>query len=451
MFTKSPNHNINYLATIVDIKEFRPHPKADRLKLATVYGNTVITSISAEPGMYCYFPIESALSKDFLAFTNSFRDKEMNKDNTKTGFFEPHGRIRALKLREMKSEGYIIPISVLEDFVKNHLKKEFVIGTKLVGTDFDTIHDHEICKKYVSRGHNMPGAPGKKTRGNVKKYQSKLVEGQFHFHPDTAQLKRNMGNLSPDDYISVVNKIHGSNFVVSNVLIKRKLSIKERIARFFGVKVEETEYGMLYSSRTVLKNSIMDDGTTPTHYYDADIWKIVADKIFPALKEGISVTGEIVGYTPSGKSIQKSYDYGCQPGELDFYIFKVTYTSAKGDVYIFNHRETVAFCEKHGFKMPETYYYGKAKDHFPELDTTQHWHDNFLNKLMETYMEKKCGICKNDVWAEGVIVRRDIPFDWDVYKLKCFNFLGYESEVLDSGEVDVETEENNNEENSVSE
>lgn len=175
------------------------------------------------------------------------------------------------------------------------------------------------------------------------------------------------------------------------------------------------------------------------HFYDADVWKIVAEKSFPLLRQGISIVGEIVGYTPNGGAIQKGYDYGCEPNNLDFYVFKVTYTSPSGDVYVFNHRETVAFCEKYGLKMPETFFYGKAKDLFPEIPVDDKWHDTFLQKMIDVYLEKKCHLCKNDVWAEGVILRKEVPHEWDAFKLKSFNFLGYESALLDSGEVDLET------------
>ena len=177
------------------------------------------------------------------------------------------------------------------------------------------------------------------------------------------------------------------------------------------------------------------------HYYDADVWKIVADKIYPSLPKGISVTGEIVGYTPSGKYIQKDFDYGCSPGNLDFYIFKVTHTNAEGKEYVFSHRETIEFCNKYGFKIPEVHYHGMAKDRFPELDTEQHWHDNFLQKMIGTYLEKTCKVCKNNVPAEGIVLRKDTPFEWEAFKLKSFNFLEKETKQFDSGEVDMETAE----------
>ena len=443
MFNKSEKHNPNYLSSIVKISGIRRHQNADKLQCVSLFGNNVVTGLTAKDGdLYVYFPLECAISPEFLKYTNSFRDSTMNADNTVKGFFEYHGRVRALRLRNERSEGYIVPVSQLESFAKDVLNQKIEITEKYVGSDFDLFFEHSICKKYIPKGMRNSGEAGKKkTKGNVKKYASRLVENQFNFHQDTSHLKREMHRVSPDDYISVTEKLHGCNFIVSNVLVKRKLSLVDRVSKFFGANVTETEYGMLYSSRAVIKNSVMDDGKVNNNFYDTDVWKIVADKIFPSLAQGISVVGEIVGYTPSGQYIQKGYDYGCSSGNLDFWIFKVTHTSACGKVYVFNHRETVEFCQKFGFKMPQTHYYGKAKDYFPEISVENHWHDNFLQKMIEVHLEKKCTICKNDVWAEGVILRKDSPFEWDAFKLKSFNFLEGESKQLDSGEVDIETAE----------
>jgi rubrerythrin len=101
----------------------------------------------------------------------------------------------------------------------------------------------------------------------------------------------------------------------------------------------------------------------------------------------------------------------------------------------------VNFCSKFGFKTPKEHYYGKAKNLFPEISVDEHWHKEFLEKMVDKYLEKKCQICKNDVWAEGVILRKDSPFEWDAFKLKSFNFLMHESAELDSGVVDLETAE----------
>jgi len=253
-FILSPNHNINYLASVVNVQSFRPHSNADRLKIATIYGNNVITGIDAQEGLFCYFPLECSLSAEFLSYTNSFRDKELNRDKSVSSMFEAHGRVRAIRLRGEKSEGYIVPIEVLIDFVNNFLGKKVSKDDIKVGQDFDTVFDHILCKKYVPRNVREPNVSGKKTKGNVKRYETKLVENQFHFHPSTEQLKRNVNKISPEDYVSITNKLHGCNFIVSHVRVKRKLSLFERLAKKIGIRVEETEYGMLYSSRAVIKN-----------------------------------------------------------------------------------------------------------------------------------------------------------------------------------------------------
>jgi hypothetical protein len=189
-----------------------------------------------------------------LSDDNQIIDKELNRDKSVSSMFESHGRVRAIRLRGEKSEGYIVPIEVLVDFVNNFLGKKVSKDDIKAGQDFDTVFDHILCKKYVPRNVREPNVSGKKTKGNVKRYETKLVENQFRFHEDTSHLKSEMFKVSPDDYVSITNKLHGCNFIVSHVRVKRKLSLLERLAKKIGIRVEETEYGMLYSSRAVIKN-----------------------------------------------------------------------------------------------------------------------------------------------------------------------------------------------------
>jgi len=257
-FNKSKDHNVNYLASIVKLDNIRKHNNADKLQIASVFANNVITGLTAKAGdLYVYFPLESAISSEFLAFTNSFSDKEMNSDKSVKGYFDKNGRVRAVTLRGEKSEGYMVPASELQVFIKKVLNKDVVISDIDAGTDFDEIEGHILCKKYVPAFQRQQATSAKKkTKGSVKKYESKLVENQFRFHYDTEQLKRNMHKISPDDYISLTNKLHGTSFVVSHVLVKKKLSWKDKVAKFFGIIVKDKDYGMLYSSRCVIKSDI---------------------------------------------------------------------------------------------------------------------------------------------------------------------------------------------------
>ena len=179
MFTKSTDHNTNYLASIVNIAEFRDHPNANKLKQVSLFGNNVITGIDAEPGLYCYFPLECAISQEFLSYSNSFIDTALNKDSNKKGYFSNSGRVKAIRMRGQKSEGYIVPVSALESFCKEVLGKTVEFNSSYIGTDFDTIEGHQLCKKYVPKGVPVCNLSSKKTRGNVKRYASKLVDNQF--------------------------------------------------------------------------------------------------------------------------------------------------------------------------------------------------------------------------------------------------------------------------------
>lgn len=443
MFNKSDKYNPNYLASIVKLNGIRRHQNADRLQNVSLFENNVITGMDAKDGdLYVYFPLESAISKEFLSYTNSFRDVTLNTDTSKKGMFEQHGRVRCARIRGEKSEGYIVPVSQLESFAKDVLNQKIEITEKYVGSDFDLFFDHSICKKYIPKGMRNSGEAGKKkTKGNVKKYASRLVENQFNFHPSTEQLKRNIDKINPDDFINITEKYHGTSFVVSNVIVKKKLSLLDKIGQFFKMNIIDTEYGMLYSSRSVLKNLAMDDDKQNNNFYDTDVWKIVADKLYPHLKKGYSAYGEIVGYTPTGSMIQRDYDYSCPQGSLDYLVYRMTYTNADGDVFELSPSQMTEYCSRYGLKTPLLHYSGKAKDLYPELSTEEHWHENFLNNLIRDYLEKKCKLCQKDVWAEGIVLRKDIPNSWEVYKLKSFNFLNAESIQLDSGEVDMETAE----------
>jgi len=88
--------------------------------------------------------------------------------------------------------------------------------------------------------------------------------------------------------------------------------------------------------------------------------------------------------------------------------------------------------------VPELYY-GRAKDLF-KIPVEYHWNENFVQKLSEQYLEKDCDMCVNTVPDEGICIRREV-FDIDVYKHKSFRFFEWETKQLDSGEVDLETQE----------
>lgn len=432
----SDNPDINYLARVFRVENIQKHPNADKLQLVTIEGETVVTGLDCKSGdLYVHFTVESQIESKFLAWSNSFSDAERNHDVTKKGFFPKQGRVKIVTLRGAPSNGYIIPASELEKYIKEFYGVAANLS-EFVGQSFDSVCGDRFVKKYV-RHVPTPNVAKAKSKGSVKKYVSKLVEGQFAFHADTVNFRKDLAKVSPEDEIVIANKIHGSSWIVSKVLIKRQPSWKDKVAQWLGIKVRDTEYGNLYASRTVVKNKNVDLNPNPG-FYDADIWKIVSDRVYPLLTDGVSLYGEVYGFTPSGKSIQPKYDYGCPPGQLDFIVYKGTITLPDGNVYVMSQTQLEAYCAPRGLKTDQVFYRGKAKDLFPELNTHNHWHENFLKALEQKFLARKCDLCKNDVWAEGIVIKIQQPFAWNCLKLKCFNFLNYETKLLDSEELSVE-------------
>jgi RNA ligase len=423
----------NYLARVVTLPALRKHSNADRLQCVSILGNNVITGLTAKEGeLYVYFPLECAINTDFLKFTNSFANPEDNADGKTKGFFGHHGRVKALKLRGERSEGYIVPVTEINRW----------LGTEAItylddGQDFDSVNGKILCEKYINRqelidAEKAARADNKRNKKTVR--TSKLVENQFRLSPDTEALKRNMHKIKPDDIITISYKYHGCNTSIGKVICRKPLTFWNRVAKFLGAEVVETHTDLVYASRRVVKNAYADKQSA--HYYDTDVWGHIADIYKDAIKPGVTLYGEIVGKTPTGQWIQKDYDYGTDD-KAELIVYRITLTNGAGDVFEFSTNQVTDYCKKMGLKRAEVFYHGVAKDLFPNVTLDDHWHDNYLKALSDKYLEGDCHICKNKVPAEGVVLTRDGDY-FEPFKLKAFRFLERESKELDSGTVNIE-------------
>lgn len=427
--------NPNYAATVVTLSTFADLPNCDNVKAALIFGNSVIVAKDTPKGQIgLFFPVECALSAEFLSNNNLYRKAEFgNIDQSKTGFFEQHGRVKAMKFRGHKSEGFFIPIDSL-----NYLHKNKVLVWHMeMGQTFDHFDGHEICRKYIPRGQKS--ANSNQTKGKTAKLEDSIVDGQFRFHYDTENLRRNAHRVKPTDFISITDKWHGTSVVLGNLLVKRKLSFGERLLKRIGVQIMDSTYGLTYSSRRVIKavNGVTKDSN---HFYIEDIWGVVAKEVQDRIPAGFTVYGEIVGYTPDGTPIQQGYPYGCEVGSHKFVVYRVTLTTAEGKTVELNWPQVIEFCEKQGFGIVPTLWQGFAKDVFPNLDESLHWADSFVSKLEETLVQD--GDCSHNppkTPAEGICLRIDRLHESETFKLKNFRFLEAESKLLDKGVVDTET------------
>jgi len=439
MFKISEKANPNYLSQIVRLDNIVPHPNADRLQIAVIQGNSVIVSLDAKEGdVYVYFPLECAINKEFLSWGNSFSDKTLNSNREVVGFFNSKGRVRALKLRSVPSMGYALPFDKFCNWLEEKTSKSVEFKEDLINKEFDSYGDILVCEKYVNPVALKKQNKEKKNQKKVVR-EPKVVDSQFYFHINTPQLRKLIHNISPNDYIAITRKLHGTSWVAARLLCNKRLTWQEKLLKRFGVKIVDTEYDLLWASRRVLKNGYLEVGNKD-HFYSYDFWEEIAKSVEYAIQDSITLYGEATGYTKTGSFIQNGYDYGCEPGTFKTYIYRITTTNQSGQVYEFSHNQVKDYCEKFGLTMVPELYYGKAGDLYPELSVKEHWHENFLQRLIEDYLEKDCDLCKSQkVPDEGICLRKDI-FDIEVYKLKSFKFLEWETKQLDDENyVDMES------------
>lgn len=353
---KGKKSNINYLAKIVQINTFEKHPNADALKCALVDGYRIIVGLNEPGGLYVYFPTSCEINPNLIAFANLYRHKEKNSNpEAKPGFFEDNGRVKAIKLRGVVSEGFLIPAEILQNFIESSVNQKIELND-FINTEFDTYEDGGkefwICKKYiVTQTPGKVGSRGEKRRQKGLKKFDKVIDTQFRFHYDTVLVRKEPWCINPDDLISLTYKIHGTSGISAYVLCKKPLNFIQKVFNWIegkGWKGFTEEYDYIYASRSVVKNQYLNKEVGPG-FYGEDVWA-EADKIVrPNLVKGMTAYYEIVGFLPSGNYIQKNYDYGCTPpkaGETYTHekhfkvrIYRLTLTNVDGVVHEFSARE----------------------------------------------------------------------------------------------------------------
>jgi hypothetical protein len=450
MLKKSKDCDENYLATVVTLDNMKEHPNADRLVIIELFGVNVITA----KGSYelnqkmIYFPIETRINAEFLSWANLFDNPEMNADRLSKGFFSyKQQRTRPVRLRGIPSEGFLYPVSKIANFfgVSEDVFK--------VGTSFDMVGDKVLLEKFVpevkddsQKGRNkgtpkwmsiLP-LPIRKVVGrlfyNKKRYSiaNRIVDGQFHFHYSTNNLSKSIFAVKPEDHITITSKIHGTSALFSRILCFKKRNLLD-ILLFKKIHNKPKEYTNIYASRSIVKNREDDQ-------YTKDLWGQYAKLLFEnnAIQDGITLYGEIYGYVGHSKMVQKGYDYGCEPGSNKLSIYRITHTDSEGNVREFSFKEILDYCELNHLSVVPVYYQGVASDIFPDIPVDENWSITFLTKLADTYLEKDCEFCRNEVPSEGIVLRVESDPNKTALKYKSFRFKERESGERDLGETNIE-------------
>ena len=336
-------------------------------------------------------------------------------------------RVRTIKLRGVISNGLAVNV--------DHFSVYDNPSTFTEGYSFTQLNGVDICRKYTPPVKMMSQGAGKGKKGR-KPPKSRMVDGQFHFHIDTAQLLKNAYRLDPKSVISITRKMHGTSAIASNCLVKAQ---RRGLGRLLFWKDLPKRYDMVYASRSVIKNGGLESGG----FYGYDLWKDAGEKYFKSnLAQGETIYYEILGFTPTGGCIQKGYDYGCGPNEYKIAVYRITKTGPDGHIVEYSWQAVKGRCIELGVTSVPEYYFGRATELFnlpvPASDFDKHqWVNQFVDNLKTHYLEKPCTDCKGGIPDEGIVLRVE-SLGIEVYKLKSEAFVLGESKAKDTGAEDME-------------
>ena len=275
--------NQNSICYVGVIGEIKPIVGADNIEQVLVGGWNAIT----KKGEY------QSGDKVVVATTDAVIPQALSDLMEVTNYLRKGQRVRTVKLRGVYSECLLIPFKYL---APKSLEKNVNDGDDMMTILGVTKYEPPVKTIQLSVG-------GRK----VKYHQNP----NFHVYHKFPNQKNVPGMFSEEDEVVITRKLHGTN-ARYGIVRKKKLSLWDKIRKFFGDKWSGFEY--VYGSHNVEK------GSDSQGFYDTDVWstidekynirkslwKHVKDTYHPEqLTSGVVIYGEIYGV-----GIQKNYDYG---------------------------------------------------------------------------------------------------------------------------------------------
>ena len=441
---------------IVKIEHLRKHNNADRLQIATIFGNDVIVGLDTRIGdIGIYFPTDLQLSEEYCRENDLVRRKDEN-GNPAGGYLDPEKRnIRAMKLRGEKSDGLFMPLSSL-----NYIDSVSInIGDKI-----DVLEGHEICRKYIPRTNQ---ARTNNRTGNHTRKKKVNIAPLFAEHADTEQLVYNLSDFKVNDGVEITLKMHGTSQRTGYLPILKGYNdsfacrVGNTFRRVLAYLREEEEYEIKHDGTPVYDwgyisgtRRVVLDGWEDGGFYGTNAFrKQHADKFEGKLHKGETVYYEVVGFTDTGtpimaeaqnsrvqdKEFTKQYgkttvfSYGCSKDgnpQSDFYVYRMTMTNEDGDVVEYSPDFMRYRCEQMGVKCVPVMWKGY-------IDDTTDWNDagmtagEWVKYRAEQYYDGPDPIGKTHI-REGVVCRIVNRPKFTAYKHKNFYFKVLEGIVKDT-------------------
>ena len=438
---------------VVKVTELRKHSNADKLQVATFFGNDTIVDLSTQVGdLGVYFPVDLQLSEEYCEKNNLVRKKDENGNNI-GGFLDPDKRnIKAIKLRGEKSDGLFMPLCSLDYcFAEFENNPDVVVTEYSVGDQITVVNGHDICKKYIPKRQNRQGgySTGNHTRKTKVPYAPLFAE-----HADTEQLAYNHGAFKFGDEVEITLKMHGTSQRTGY------LPVLQPVKKTFWQKLFKKELNPVYAYDYVsgTRRVVMEDFEGGNSFYGSNEFREQHHNAFVGkLNKGETVYYEVVGFTHTGvpimadgsnKGLDKDFikmygettrfSYGCSPdgtrvyhgrdedidyeihGECpqsDLYVYRMTITNEDGFVVDYTPDFMRYRCEQMGVKTVPVLWKGTIPEDGHDYPTAGEW----IQSKAEAYYDGPDPIGKTHV-REGVVCRIINRPKFAAYKHKNFSF-----------------------------
>jgi len=271
--------NVNSVAYVAKIDVIEKIVGADNIEQARIGGwNCII-----QKGQYNVGDLV------VVATTDAVIPVELSDKLNVTNYLRKGQRVRTVKLRGVYSECLIIPVTYIQGIKR-------VEGADVM--EVLNILKYEPPVKQITLGS------GRKIR--YSENPNFLVYYKFPNQKNVSDM------YTEEDVVQITRKYHGTN-ARYGIAKKFKLSLWDKVKKFFRVADKWVDYEFVVGSHNVEK------GSDSQGFYDTNVWYEIADKyniknklwnfvkneMSDELGSGFVLYGEIYG-----KGIQKGYDYG---------------------------------------------------------------------------------------------------------------------------------------------
>jgi len=436
-----------YITSVVT----RQHPNADRIKIAVPNNDTlsatVIVSLDTQDGdVGIFFPSDGELHADFLTANKLYRDLG--------GYFEDNGSVRAQNFRGVRSTGFWCPLKYL-DYIDDCQTRNLTQGEWCNAAD-----DFSWSGWQRDDGKFFPIFRKRHTLATLAaiaaRYKAvRVTHPMFPDHVKSQHFFAHSRAIKPG-VIVFTHKLHGTSGRFGNIPFDAPLlnDVKNRFVRWLqsclGIANNvPMVWKHIIGTRTLILGTAEDVMKNPYNGYYGDNTFRASSLRGIKLPKGMMIYYELVGYHNSTELIMEPqplhkfpslkqrygdtmrYTYGCDPGELKLFVYRVTQVGPDGNAFDLSWSQMVAACRSLGLTpvpLDTVMYYDGTEESYHRMCEMVKYYTNAANEL------------GNHI-REGIVLRCESN-DGGVEFIKSKSEIFYELEgLIKSNEAYVDLEE----------